>query len=325
MGASHEKENRKMKIGFLFPGQGTQKIGMGQDFYQTYPEAQKAYQEVEKITGIPIAKISFEGPDEVLQQTKYTQLAIVTESLAILAVLKSYGIEANASAGLSLGEYTALIEDGILDVATGIQLVQKRGSIMQEKTPKGNWKMAAVLGLEATKVEAICQEVSQHDFVQVANYNTIGQTVMAGSEQGIQEATVLAKEQGAKKVSVLQTAGPFHTIQLRASAETFQKVCQNIPLHSKQSKVVKNLDGTFYQPDDNLAEILAKHMMSPVQFTKVLQTMYQRGIDTYIEIGPGRTLSGFVKHMKFEGNIQNWNIQKVSDLEQVIKEVKKNA
>ena len=199
-----------MKISFLFPGQGTQTIGMGEDLYNKYKEVKNIYSKVEKITGIDIKEISFNGPEEKLDETQNTQLAVLTESLAILEILKKNNINADMSAGLSLGEYTALIEDNIFSFEDGVKIVQKRGDIMQNLAPKGNWKMAAILGLDDKKVEEICKNVS-NGFVVPANYNTIGQIVISGEEEAVIKAGELAKEKGAKKISLLKTALPFHT------------------------------------------------------------------------------------------------------------------
>ena len=182
-----------MKIGFLFPGQGAQVIGMGKDLYEKYEEVRKIYDKVQEITGIDIKKISFEGPDELLNETQYTQIAILTESLAILEILKKNRINAEMSTGLSLGEYTALIEDGVISFDDGVKLVEKRGKIMQNLTPNGNWKMAAIMGLDEEQVEDICKKVKS-GFVVPANYNTIGQIVISGEEKAILKAEELAKE-----------------------------------------------------------------------------------------------------------------------------------
>ena len=312
-----------MKIGFLFSGQGSQTVGMGKDLYENYLPAKKVYDSVEKITGIPIKDISFIGPEEELNKTKNTQLAVLTESLAIVKVLKENNIKADMSAGLSLGEYTALIEDEVISFEDGVRLVKKRGEIMQEFTPKGKWKMAAILGLDDENVEKICKNISS-GFVKPANYNTLGQVVVSGEEQAVLNAGEEAKKAGAKKVSVLNTAGPFHTEKLSECSIELKKELDKISINSKNSIVIKNLDGKYYEEKDNISEILAKHIMNPVRFTECLKTMYESGIDTFIEIGPGKTLSGFVKRMKFE-NVKIMNINDVSSLEQVIKEVKENG
>lgn len=313
-----------MKIGFLFPGQGAQTIGMGKDLYEKYEEVKKVYDKVEEITGIDIKKISFEGPEEILNETANTQIAILTESLAILEVLKKENINAQMSAGLSLGEYTALIEDGIFDFQDGVRLVKQRGKIMQELTPEGNWKMAAILGLDEKQVEDICKKIND-GFVVPANYNTVGQIVISGEEDAVIKAGELAKENGAKKVSVLKTAGPFHTEKLERCSIALKEELKKTKINKKTSKVVKNIDGEIYKNDDDIVDILSKHIINPVRFTSVLQTMYDNGIDLFIEIGPGKTLSGFVKRMKFEKPIKIMNINNCESLETVIKEVKANG
>lgn len=310
-----------MQIGFLFPGQGVQKVGMGKDLYEKYEEVKNVYDEVKKITGIDIKKISFEGPEELLNKTQNTQLAILTESLAILKVLKNKNIKAKMSSGLSLGEYTALIEDEIFDFETGIKVVEKRGEIMQKLTPKGNWKMAAIMGLREKQVEEICEEMDNR-YVVPANYNTKGQIVISGEEEAVVKAGELAKEMGAKKVSLLNTEGPFHTPKLEKCSIALKKELTKIKINKKDSKVVKNIDGKTYMENDNIIEILSKHISNPVRFTSCLQTMYDNGIDTFVEIGPGRTLSSFVKRMKFENSIKIMNVSNCEELETLIKEVK---
>lgn len=310
-----------MKIGFLFPGQGSQTLSMGKDLYDQYEEAKKVYDRVSEITGVDIKKISFEGPEEVLNETKNTQLAILTESLAILEVLKKNNIVSDMSAGLSLGEYTALIEDNIFDFEDGIKLVQKRGEIMQNYIPQGNWKMAAILGLDENSVIEACKEVKE-GFVVPANFNTIGQIVISGDEKAVIKAGEIAKEKGAKKVSVLNTAGPFHTAKLDKCSEKLKEELQKTNINKKDSKVVKNIDGKQYTASDDVVEVLSRHIMNPVKFTEDLKAMYEGGIRTFIEIGPGKTLSGFVKRMKFEEEIQILNISNCETLEEVIKEVK---
>lgn len=306
-----------MKIGFLFPGQGSQSIGMGKDLYEKYEVVKKIYNKVQEITGIDAAKISFEGPEEKLNETKYTQLAILTESLAILEILKESNIKPEISAGLSLGEYTALINSGVLSFEEGVKLVQKRGEYMQELLPKGDWQMAAIMGLTEEQVEEVCKKVKS-GFVVPANYNCVGQIAISGEKQAIEEAEIIAKEMGAKKVRILKTAGPFHTEKLVDSSDALRKELENVTINKFEKKVIKNIDGEFYKDTDDIKEILAKHIINPVRFSKTLENMLNNGIDTFIEIGPGKTLSGFVKRTPTEKKIKILNISDVDSLRSVI-------
>lgn len=313
-----------MKIGFLFPGQGSQSVEMGKDIYEKYEVARKVYDEVEKITGIDVADITFNQPAEILNQTKYTQICILTMSLAILNVLKDKNIKAEDSAGLSLGEYASLIYSGALSFEDGISIVKKRGEYMQNLLPEGDWKMAAVLGLDEKSVISACKNV-KNGFAVPVNFNTIGQIVVSGDAEGINELQEIATEYGAKKVRVLNTAGPFHTEKLIDASNALRKDLKKIKFHEFNSKVFKNLDGTEYKSNDNMSDILARHIVNPVKFSDVLKNMYADGVDTFIEIGPGKTLSGFVKRMEFERPVYIFNINNVDSLEFTIDSLKKNV
>lgn len=306
-----------MKIGFLFPGQGSQSIGMGQDLYEKYEIVREVYQKVKELTNIDIAQITFEGPQEVLNQTKNTQLAILTMSLAILKILEQNNIKAEVSAGLSLGEYVALIDSKAMDWEQGVKLVQKRGEYMQELVPEGEWLMAAIMGMTEEEVQEVCQRVTK-GFVVPANFNTTGQIVISGEKEAVEQAEVIARELGAKKVRVLKTAGPFHTEKLAKASEALRKELEQLTIHDFETAVVKNLDGKTYNQDDNLQDILAKHIVSPVRFSKSLETMLAMGVDTFIEIGSGKTLSGFVKRLQTDKEIKIFNVNSVDTLENIL-------
>ncbi len=283
-----------MKIAFLFPGQGEQYVGMCKDIYEKYEDARKIYKKVSKEVNIDIEKISFEGPEDTLNETENTQIAILTESLAILEILKNNNIQSDISAGLSLGEYSALINSGCLSFEEGVKLVKKRGEYMQKFLPVGNWKMAAIIGLNEEQIESVCRN-TKNGFVTPANYNTEGQIVISGEEEAVIEAGNEAKKMGARKVIMLNTAGPFHTIKLEKAAHEFRKELENVTINKFNSKVVKNIDGTIYNKEDDIKEILEKHMINPVRFTKTIKTILEFGADIIIEIGPRKNFIKFCK------------------------------
>ena len=309
-----------MKIGFLFSGQGAQSIGMGKDLYENYQEVRDIYENVHKITGVDIKKITFDGTEQELSKTQNTQIAVLTMSLAILKLLEKKGINAEISAGLSLGEYTALIYSKCISFEDGVELVKKRGEYMQNLLPEGDWAMAAILGLEDEKVEEACKKVVD-GFVVPVNYNTQGQVVISGEKTAVEQAEIIAKEMGAKKVRILKTSGPFHTKKLIEASNALRKDLEKININKFKTKVVKNINGDIYKDEENIKAILAEHMISPVKFSKCLETMLKMGIDTFVEIGPGKTLSGIVKRIKTEKEIKIYNICDVKSLENTLKEI----
>ena len=292
----------KPKRAFLFPGQGVQKVGMGKDIYEQYEVARKIYDQAEEISGMPIKQMCFEGPEELLNKTENTQMAIFVTSLAELEVLKQKGISADIAVGLSLGEYTALVYAGVISFDDGVKLIQKRGYYMGNLVPDEDFSMAAVIGLESSKIEEICNQIS--GFVVPANYNYSKQTVISGNTIAVDEAIEKLKQAGAGRVVKLNTSGPFHTAKLNEAKKTFEQDLQNIEFHMEniddtgangKVRVIKNIDGTFYRKDDNIKEILANHIVSPVRFDKAIQLMNEYGIEEFVEVGPGNALSGFVK------------------------------
>lgn len=306
-----------MKRAFLFPGQGAQVVGMGKDLYEKYEEARKIYDEASRISGIDVKKLCFEGPEEKLNKTEFTQIAILTTSLAFLEVLKKNNIEADISVGLSLGEYTALIYSEIISFEDGINLIKKRGYYMDNLLPEEEYSMAAVIGLDSKKIEEICKKINDTGkFIVPANYNCKIQTVISGEEEAIEEASDLLKEAGAKRVVPLKTSGPFHTIKLKKASEEFAKELEKIEFKEGKAKVIKNIDGSYYKKGDNIKEILEKHIISPVRLDKAIQKMQEENIEEYIEIGPGKALTGFVKKDNKEANV--FNINNVQNLEEYL-------
>ena len=308
-----------MKRAFLFPGQGAQVVGMGKDIYEKYDEAKKIYEEASKISGMDIKKLCFEGPEEELNKTENTQIAILTTSLAILEVLKSKGIEAEITCGLSLGEYCALIYSGMISFEDGIKLIKKRGYYMGNLIPDEEYSMAAVIGLDSTKIEEICNELKESGkFVVPANYNCSTQTVVSGEKEAVEIAIEKLKEAGAKRVIPLKTSGPFHTEKLIEAKNAYEKELENIAFNKGNVEVIKNLDGTFYDEKDNIKEILAKHIISSVRFDRAIKLMQEENVDEYVEIGPGRTLTGFVR--KDNKEAKTYNINSLESLEKYLEE-----
>lgn len=303
-----------MKRAFLFPGQGAQSVGMGKDFYEKYEEARKIYDKASEISGMDIKKICFEGPEEELMKTENTQIAILTTSLAILEVLRLHNIEAQIATGLSLGEYTALIYSGVISFEDGIKLIKKRGYYMQHLLPNKKFEMAAVIGLNSSKIEEVCKQIEKTGkFITPANYNCKIQTVISGEECAINEATIKLKELGAKRVIPLKTSGPFHTKKLEKAKEEYSKELDKITFNKGKVKVIKNIDGNYYLENENLKQILAEHIVNPVRFDKTIELMENENIDEYIEIGPGKALTGFIK--KDIKEAKTYNINNIETLE----------
>lgn len=297
-----------MKRAFLFPGQGAQIVGMGKDFYEQFEEARKIYDKASEISGIDVKKICFEGPEEELNKTENTQIAILTTSLAILEILKLKNIEAEITTGLSLGEYASLVYSGYISFEDGIKLIQKRGYYMGNIIPDEEFSMAAVIGFDTQKIEEVCKSLKDNgNFVVPANYNYSGQTVISGNAKAIDLAMEKLKELGARKIIKLKTSGPFHTEKLNDAKKEYEKELDKIELKTGNVKVIKNIDGSLYSEKDNIKEILAKHIVSPVRFDKAIKLMKEEGIEEYVEIGPGRALTGFIKKEDKEANTVNIN------------------
>ncbi len=311
-----------MKIAFMFPGQGAQSVGMGKDLYEEYEEVKNIYEIASEISGKDITKISFNSTIEELSKTENTQLAIATMSLGILKLLEKNNIKPEITVGLSLGEYPALISGGYLSFEDGIKLLKRRGYLMGTKVEPGNYSMAAVIGLDSTKIEEKCKEISEKGmFIVPANYNYSGQTVISGEEEAINLAMDILKENGAKRVIKLQTGGPFHTIKLNEAKELYKEDLKNVKFNKEnvRAQVIKNIDGTFYNKQDDMVDILSKHIVNPVRFDKAIKNMQDNNIDTYVEIGPGKTLTGFVKKEDKESNVIN--INSVESLENFIETI----
>ena len=308
-----------MKLGYIFPGQGAQFERMGKDLYDAHKEVKEVYEKVQRETGIDVAKLSFESDLATLSQTKNTQIAIFTMSMAIVELLKKENIEANISAGLSLGEYSGLCYSNMISLEDASKIVAQRGKLMNDLVPEGNWAMAAVLGLEDEDVEKLCKSIDK-GFAVPANYNCPGQVAVSGDEEGIASIIEKAPEFGAKRIIRLNTSGPFHTEKLEKASQELRKELDKYEFKITNKKVIKNLDAQEYTEADDIKDILAKHVMSPVRFSKSVQNMIEQGVDAFIEIGPGKVLSGFVK--KINRDVKIYNIQDEESLQNCISNLK---
>ena len=313
-----------MKLGYIFPGQGTQVVGMGKDIYEKYEEARNIYKLIDNALGEKVEDITYKISQDELNQTKNTQIAIYSMSLSILEILKKEGIEPIALAGLSLGEYTALTCANAISIEDGAKIVRTRGRLMQDLAPKGDWSMAAIIGMEDNLVEEACLKVEK-GFVKAVNYNCPGQVVVSGEKEAVLRAMEIAKEMGARKAIELKTSGPFHTEKLKEASDELRKALKEVPFNKCKIQVIKNLDGTPYNDNDDMVDILANHVINPVKFRKSIETMLDMGVDTFIEIGPGKTLSGFVKKVGKEKNVEAnvYNIENVDTLENTLQSIKK--
>lgn len=308
-----------MKIAFVFSGQGAQYLGMGQEFYTNSLIFKQYIDLASKVLDLDLPKIMFEEDDK-LNQTEYTQPIILAMSVAISEMIKEQlNIKPEICAGLSLGEYTALVESGALDFEAALKLVRKRGKLMQEAVPAGVGAMTAVMGMDREVIEAICKEASSVAGVYPANYNMPGQIVIGGFKEGVAKAEELLKEAGAKRLIPLKVSGPFHTPLLKEASENLEVVLKQVDFKEMSIPVVTNVTGSFFESNEKIIPTLTKQVMSPVYFEDCIKTMIAEGVDTFIEIGPGKTLSSFIKKSDKTVKIQHCEDQKTFEkLEKLI-------
>ncbi|MGF7396024.1 ACP S-malonyltransferase [Thermoanaerobacterium thermosaccharolyticum] len=285
-----------MKIAFIYPGQGAQYTGMGKEIYDNFSEAREVFEEANDSLGYDIAKLCFEGPDEELMKTENTQPAILTVSIALTKVLSNKGIKADVTAGLSLGEYSALVYSGVLSFKDAVRLVKKRGEYMQNAVPIGIGGMAAIIGLDNETVENICCDVKDVGIVEPANYNCPGQLSIAGEIKALEKAVELAKAKGAKKAVMLPVSAPFHCSMLKEAGFKLEGDLKEIYTYDMSVPVITNVTADYVRIDE-VKKMLVKQVSSPVLWEQSIRRMIEDQVDTFIEIGPGKTLTGFMKRI----------------------------
>lgn len=303
------------KIAFIYPGQGAQKAGMGKDFYENSPLARDIYDRASECLKLDMRALCFEEND-LLDQTEYTQAAMVTTCLAMTAVLNEQGAEADVTAGLSLGEYCAIAEAGAMDLLDAIRLVRVRGQLMQHTVPKGEGAMAAVLGMDADQIDAVIEPIAN---VTVANYNCPGQIVITGGTAGIEQASKTLKEAGAKRVVSLNVSGPFHSPMLRSAGEKLGKELSAVQLGELKIPYVTNVTAEYVTDNSEIRELLTRQVYSPVRWEQSIRKMIAQDVDTFVEIGPGRTLTGFLR--KIDRNVTVYQVNTWEDSKQIMEEL----
>ena len=299
------------KIAFMFPGQGAQYIAMGKDFYDAIPVCREMFELAGKASGLDVAGLCFEENDKI-NITEYTQIAMLAAEVAILKAVEDTGVKPDVTAGLSLGEYGALAASGVMSPEDVFKVVRQRGIYMQEAVPTGG-AMTAVLGLDASVIEKVCEETE--GIVSIANYNCPGQIVITGEEGAVAAAAQSLTEAGAKRCVPLKVSGPFHSQMLADAGDRLGKVLEEVAVCDIQVPYIANVTADYVTDKGQVKELLTKQVSSSVRWEQTIRRMIEDGVDTFIEIGPGKTLSGFMR--KISREVKTVSIEKLEDLQKL--------
>ncbi|MEC1520889.1 ACP S-malonyltransferase [Neobacillus niacini] len=309
------------KIAFVFPGQGSQTVGMGHSLAEQYPEVMQYFKKADERLSVELSKLIFEGPQEGLTKTVNTQPALLTTSLAILERFQKAAIKPDFVAGHSLGEYTALVAAGALTFEDGVYAVRKRGEFMEGAVPNGEGSMAAILGLDREPLSKVTAEVSDTGFpVSLANLNCPGQIVISGSRKGVELASASAKEAGAKRAIPLEVSGPFHSSLMKPAASELRQVLDELDMKDAGIPVIANVSANPMTKAEEIKENLIEQLYSPVLWEDSVVKMIDLGVDTFIEIGPGKVLSGLIK--KINRSVKTYSISDEESCQSVIEALK---
>ncbi|MBX3278288.1 MAG: ACP S-malonyltransferase [Acidobacteria bacterium] len=311
------------KTAFIFPGQGSQYAGMGRDLAGNFDVARQAFDEADAALGFEISRLCFDGPEEDLQLTANTQPAILTASIAAYRVLQSHGVHPDFVAGHSLGEYSALVAAGALSLGDAVRLVRRRGELMQEAAPEGAGAMAAILGLDASAVADACIEAAGGEVCAPANFNTPTQTVIAGNTVAVERAVEACKQRGARRAVMLKVSAPFHCALMRPAQEAMTAPLSGTHFNALPVPLVNNVDAAFVTSGDAAREGLIRQISSPVRWTETIAALVSSGATTFVEVGPGKVLSGLVRAI--DRDVRLLNVEDTASLTAAIEALKQES